>query len=408
MQIYSYANYSSKARGIPLVSVKMRQKISFPKKTKGKSPFQLTKKSPEKTEQVIKLPKVFSFKSFLITLGSGITQTGNTIKKHGKALLITILAFILVSCAAAGILCFASWQEKHTSPLTLQADPELEIARLDKMMADFAMENYGNISEDGDITDADFTKAIVFTQPVSFQTYKVQKGDTISGIAKKFGLGNISTLISVNDIGNVRSLCAGQKLKIPSMDGITYKVKSGESLASIASKNNISQDAILDVNDLTNETLQVGQVIFLPGAKLDQKTLNLAMGDQFIIPIKASYRISSPFGARLDPITGKKSYHKGQDFACPTGTPIYSSMGGKVIFSGETWLYGKHIIIDHGNGYQTLYAHMSKIIATKGTYVTQGTRIGLVGNTGYSTGPHLHFTVYKNGNPVNPMAVLKN
>ncbi|MCQ2596662.1 MAG: M23 family metallopeptidase [Treponema sp.] len=396
MQIYNYANYQQKTRRIQLINRKPRQERTF----------SLSQKSAGKTERVIKLPKVFSFRSFLIVLGSGLTETGNTIRTHLKAILICIIAFAVAFGAAFGILSYSSYNAKHSAPLVLQADPEAEIARLDKLMADFALENYGEISENGDISDIPVSSAL-FTQPVTFQTYKVQKGDTISGIAKKFHLTNISTLISVNDIGNVRVLGAGQKLKIPSIDGISYKVKSGDSLASIASKNNISQEAILDVNDLTDDVLQVGQVIFLPGAKLDQKTLSLAMGDQFICPIKAAYRMSSAYGARLDPITGKKSYHKGQDFACPTGTPIYASMGGTVIFSGESWLYGKHIIIDHGNGYQTLYAHMSKIIASKGTFVNQGTRIGLVGNTGYSTGPHLHFTVYKNGNHINPMSVLK-
>jgi len=394
MQVYNYVNYQQKTR-----------KINFPTLNFQRKPAK-TAFTPRNSFD-FQVPRLVSFKSFLITLGNGLSKSGEAFRKHIKVILISSFAFILAFAAAFGLLAFASWNENHAAPLTLEADPETEIARLDKLMADFALENYGNISENGDITDA-ININTVFSQPVTYQYYKVQKGDTISGIAKKFGLTNISTLISVNDIGNVRSLCSGQKLKIPSIDGITYKVKSGESLASIATKNNISQDAILDVNDLSSEVLQTGQMLFLPGAKLDQKTLNLAMGDQFICPIKSSYRMSSAFGPRLDPITGKKSTHKGQDFACPTGTPIYSSMGGKVIFAGESWLYGKHIIIDHGNGYQTLYAHMSKIIATKGTYVTQGTRIGLVGNTGYSTGPHLHFTVYKNGNPINPMSVIKN
>ena len=81
-------------------------------------------------------------------------------------------------------------------------------------------------------------------------------------------------------------------------------------------------------------------------------------------------------------------------------------MSGTVVFTGISNVFGKYVIIDHGNGYKTLYAHMSKIIATKGQFVGQNTKIGLVGSTGYSTGPHLHFTVYKNGNLVNPMSVL--
>lgn len=403
MQIYNYADYQTTRRSFPVLNLPLRR--SGAGRYTTKTPGRVSK--TEKTERVLKINRVFSVKSFIIALGAGLTQTENLLKSHLKLALISLLALTAAVSASLGVFKFFSWNASHADPLVLQADPETEISRLDKMMADFAMENYGNINENGDITDA-INVSTAFTQPVTYQNYKVQKGDTISGIAKKFGLTNISTLIQVNDIGNVRSLSAGQKLKIPSIDGITYKVKSGETLAAIATKNGISQESILDVNDLESDILQVGQIIFLPGAKMDPKALNQAMGDQFIIPIKAAYRLSSPFGPRVDPVTGKQnSFHKGQDFACPTGTPIYASMGGKIIFSGESWLYGKHVIIDHGNGYQTLYAHMSKIIATKGTHVTQGTRIGLVGNTGYSTGPHLHFTVYKNGSPINPKTVLK-
>ena len=214
-------------------------------------------------------------------------------------------------------------------------------------------------------------------------------------------------MISVNDIGNVRQLAAGQKLRIPSYDGIIYTVKKGDSLDSIVKKNKIDLESLLDVNELTSETLTAGQQLFLPGASLDSKSLKTAMGDRFIMPIAAKFRWSSPYGARIDPIAGVKSFHTGTDMACPTGTPILASMSGKVIATGENRVYGLYVIIDHGNGYQTLYAHMSKIIATKGMWVSQGTRIGLVGSTGYSTGPHLHFTVYKNGKMINPMSVLK-
>ena len=361
----------------------------------------------KRTHNTIVIPKVFSVRSFLIYLGGIVSTVFDKTKKNSKVIIISLLSVLFAVCLVFGSSKIYFYSQTHASPLTLSELQDSEISRLDKMMADFAIENYAEVNESGDIKDAVITATELFTQPVTYQTYKVLKGDSVSGIAKKFGLSNISTLISVNDIGNARALAAGQKLKIPSIDGILYTVKSGDSIASLASKNSISVEAILDVNDLSSEILQTGQILFLPGAKLDQKTLSLAMGDQFINPIKSTYHFSSRFGWRDDPISGKRSYHKGDDLACPTGTPFYASLSGKVIYVGESWLYGKHIIIDHGNGYQTLYAHASKIIATKGQWVSQGTRIGLVGSTGYSTGPHLHFTVYKNGNPVSPSSVLK-
>ena len=248
---------------------------------------------------------------------------------------------------------------------------------------------------------------ISYTQPVTYQNYSVRSGDTISGITRKFGLRNISTLISVNDISNVRQLGAGQKLKIPSIDGIIYTVKKGDSLESIVKKYNVKLATILDVNELNTDVLSAGQQLFIPGAAMDSKSLKEAMGELFIMPLKSKFRWSSSYGKRIDPIAGVSSFHTGTDMACPTGTPIYAAMSGTIATAGVSRVYGNYVIIEHGNGYQTLYAHMSKIIATKGQWVSQGTRIGLVGSTGYSTGPHLHFTVYKNGKLVDPMSVLK-
>ena len=308
---------------------------------------------------------------------------------------------------------FLNYIENHTGPLEFQTEESSDIEILNNLMSAFALENSIEYDENGFIigltkeVDTVAPRTLSYKQPVTYQNYKVKSGDTISGITKKFGLSNISTLISVNDIGNVRQLAAGQKLRIPSYDGIIYTVKKGDSLDSIVKKNKIDLESLLDVNELTSETLTAGQQLFLPGASLDSKSLKTAMGDRFIMPIAAKFRWSSPYGARIDPIAGVKSFHTGTDMACPTGTPILASMSGKVIATGENRVYGLYVIIDHGNGYQTLYAHMSKIIATKGMWVSQGTRIGLVGSTGYSTGPHLHFTVYKNGKMINPMSVLK-
>lgn len=131
------------------------------------------------------------------------------------------------------------------------------------------------------------------------------------------------------------------------------------------------------------------------------------MGELFAWPITAEYRISSRFGARKDPITGADSYHTGIDLACPTGTAVKASMSGTVAKAGWSNVFGNYVIIKHIDGYQTLYGHLSKIKTKKGAFVNQGEIIGLVGSTGYSTGPHLHFTVYKNGKLVNPATLLK-
>ncbi|MGB3202868.1 MAG: peptidoglycan DD-metalloendopeptidase family protein [Nodosilinea sp.] len=125
---------------------------------------------------------------------------------------------------------------------------------------------------------------------------------------------------------------------------------------------------------------------------------------RFVFP--ANGNISSGFGNRRHPILGYSRFHAGIDFAASQGTPIYAADSGRVIFSGWYGGYGQAVIIDHGGGISTLYAHASRLLVSEGQAVQQGQAIGAVGSTGLSTGPHLHFEVRQNGNPVNPVAYL--
>ncbi len=125
---------------------------------------------------------------------------------------------------------------------------------------------------------------------------------------------------------------------------------------------------------------------------------------RFVFPANA--RISSGFGNRVHPILGYSRFHGGVDFAAPQGTAIYAADSGQVIFSGWYGGYGQTVIVDHGGGITTLYAHASRLLVREGQAVQQGQSIATVGSTGLSTGPHLHFEVRRNGNPVNPMGYL--
>jgi murein DD-endopeptidase MepM/ murein hydrolase activator NlpD len=115
-------------------------------------------------------------------------------------------------------------------------------------------------------------------------------------------------------------------------------------------------------------------------------------------------RMSSGFGKRVHPIYKTVRFHWGNDFTAPVGTDIYSTGKGKILVAEESRSgYGYHVIVDHGYGYQTLYAHMSKILVKKGQEINRGEILGLVGNTGLSSAPHLHYEVLKNGTKVNPV-----
>jgi murein DD-endopeptidase MepM/ murein hydrolase activator NlpD len=323
-----------------------------------------------------------------------------------------IPAFLVCAVIPATVINITKHIENRTGPVALKSVSSSDMELLDKAMSHFALEQDGDdFDENGNVLADDGTvltaASVGVGQKVTFSTYKVQSGDTISTIARRAGLTNISTLIAVNDIDNVRSLRAGQKLRVPSLDGIVHTVSAKQSLNSISVLYHTSVEELCDANDLESRILRVGQELFIPGAKLDSASLRKAMGEFFMTPLSAGWRLTSHFGTRPDPFTGVSTYHTGVDMAAPTGTPIKAAMSGRIAYVGWSNVFGNYVIINHGNGYQTLYGHMSKTLAHVGEEVSQGTRIGLVGSTGYSTGPHLHFTVYKNGRLIDPLTLLK-
>ncbi|MBN2796410.1 MAG: peptidoglycan DD-metalloendopeptidase family protein [Clostridia bacterium] len=135
----------------------------------------------------------------------------------------------------------------------------------------------------------------------------------------------------------------------------------------------------------------------------DLKLQELYAGGKMIWPVDGYRTISSPFGNRIHPILGVYKMHTGIDIPCPTGTKIMAAQQGTVIWSNWLSSYGKAIMIDHGGGIVTLYAHNSSLIVKKGDKIVKGQVIALSGSTGNSTGPHLHFEVRENGEYVDPM-----
>ena len=240
-------------------------------------------------------------------------------------------------------------------------------------------------------------------QNLKFSTYAVRNGDTLSGVANRFGL-NIDTIISINDIKDAQALVVGMKLEIPNKNGLRYRVKRGDSLGKIANIFAIPLETLVDWNNLDSAVIKPGQELFVVGARLSTNSLNRVLGKLFIYPTKG--RLTSRFGSRKNPFSGVAETHKGIDLGNFVGTPIAAAMNGTVArVAYDPWL-GKYIILTHADGFQTLYGHLSKIIVSKGQRVRQGHKIGEMGNTGYSTGPHLHFVIFKNSVPVDPLKYL--
>ncbi|MDR1317599.1 MAG: M23 family metallopeptidase [Spirochaetales bacterium] len=239
---------------------------------------------------------------------------------------------------------------------------------------------------------------------LSVQNRRIESGETISSIAGKAGL-SLDTLISFNHIQDVRKVPVGAQLKLPDRNGILYTVKRGDSLFSIAKAYSITTGAIADVNNLESSTIHAGQELFIPGARMHQFDLKKILGELFIRPTAG--RLTSSFGMRPDPFTGVRRFHNGIDLAAPEGTSIFAAMAGKVVKVGVHAAYGRYIIVSHAGGYQSWYAHLRKPLVEQGRSVSQGQLIGEMGNTGYSTGPHLHFSIFKDGKAVDPIKFLQ-
>ena len=230
--------------------------------------------------------------------------------------------------------------------------------------------------------------------------YTVRKGDTLSGIAKMFGVST-NTIVWANDISNGK-IREGQELVILPITGVRHTIKKGDTLRSIANKYKADLGEILIYNGLSLDTKIVpGDELIIPDGQVS--------GAQSAIASRSSapsaVQVSS--GYYLRPIAGgRKSQglhgYNGVDIAAPVGTPIYASADGTVIVSkksGYNGGYGLYVVVSHSNGTQTLYGHMSRVDVNVGQRVNQGEVIGAVGNTGRSTGPHIHFEVRGARNP---------
>jgi murein DD-endopeptidase MepM/ murein hydrolase activator NlpD len=258
-------------------------------------------------------------------------------------------------------------------------------------------------------------------------TYTVQSGDTLFGIAEKFKLRPETILWANYDVlqDDPHMLEIGQVLNIPPVDGVLHVVKEGETLEAIAQKYNVSPEAIRNAewNGLQDGgEPQVGQVLIVPGGTRPfagwtppRQAYVVAGGKR--LPSGACPSVQVPplgTGSFIWPVNSRwrsgydfTAYHPGVDFAGRPGDPVYAADAGTVVYAGwSTVGYGNLIVLDHGNGYQTYYAHLSAIFVGCGQQVAKGATIGLVGSTGRSTGPHLHFEIRGPGGFVNPWRVL--
>ncbi|HRH31680.1 MAG TPA: M23 family metallopeptidase [Candidatus Paceibacterota bacterium] len=289
---------------------------------------------------------------------------------------------------------------------------------------------------------ADEDVAVDHEGEATIKTHIVKSGDTISSIAEKNGV-SINTIVWANNLDRKATLKIGEELTILPVSGIQYTVRRGDTIDSIAKRYGAETNDIQDFNDITNAGLIAGVKIIVPGAELSpvaavaavakapaktttptpSATPKVAVAPKpaatpaplgVPVPVESLGELvhgklvrptvnngsSAGFIRPIAEGLGRKSQDKHDgfavDLAVATGTPIMAAQTGTVILvksGGYNGGYGSYVVIEHAGGIQTLYAHMSKTIAKVGDVVAQGETIGLVGSTGRSTGPHVHYEV---------------
>jgi murein DD-endopeptidase MepM/ murein hydrolase activator NlpD len=245
-------------------------------------------------------------------------------------------------------------------------------------------------------------------------TYTVQPNDNVWFIAQGFGLKAETVLWANPAVEKAPDLLSvGQKLFIPPVDGIYYTVKKGDTVQKLAKdyKTTVEKIVGFKANDLQEPyTLTAGQKVMLPDGQKKMPALTNLYPMTYVGSApkgapKGSGRFAWPTSGTLTQAFW--SGHSGIDIANRRGTAIRAADAGYVVLAGvDTWGYGNQIVIDHGNGFKTRYAHLSRIDVKAGQTVKKNQVIGLMGSTGHSTGPHLHFEIIRNGVVRNPQGYL--
>ena len=277
-----------------------------------------------------------------------------------------------------------------------------------------------NVTDSTSSSDQEALQAVsgplrVSTEDVDFPTtdtvsvYEVKKGDTIQDVAKLFNV-SVNTIVWANNLKS-RTISKGETLIILPITGIKHSVKKGDTITSIARKYKADDQDIAIYNGVdVGATLAIGDTVIVPDGEIQivqsPKSVKTTTKPKKT-KILDLYAYSAPSDFLIKPVAGgRKSQgihgHNGIDIAATPGTPVLASASGRVIVAklgGYNGGYGNMIIITHEKGIQTVYAHLKDVYITSGQSVAQGQAIGEVGNTGRSTGPHLHFEVRGAKNP---------
>lgn len=238
-------------------------------------------------------------------------------------------------------------------------------------------------------------------------THTVSDGETLNGIAALLGVAT-SQIMADNQLLSAGEIVPGETLRV-ARDGILHLIKEGQTLTDISNTYGVSIDRITVANGISDPSrIFAGEEILIPGATtaLWEAVVRFSHGQstRFIWALEGE--VVSEFGWRVHPVLGMRHHHNGIDIDVPTGTIVHAAAAGKVFFIGEQEGYGTTVILKHANEYYTLYGHLSKPLVRVGQFVEIGQGIAESGNTGISTGPHLHFEIRNREFPVDPRSYL--
>ena len=232
-------------------------------------------------------------------------------------------------------------------------------------------------------------------------SHRVKKDESLWLIAKRYGI-SIESIITANKLNSqkIHSLKAGELLKIPHFSGIFHSIGRGDTLLGLSKKYQVRLSEIMKYNDVPNY-LSPGQTIFIPHSSFDEEKRRKFFGTIFSIPVKIGI-LTSHYGMRFHPIKKKTLFHAGIDIGKNEGAKVFTIGNGRVVAVGNEKNYGNYAIVKHNFGYSSLYAHLDAVSVKENQKIKRGHPIGTVGNTGSSTGPHLHFELRKNDKLINP------
>ncbi len=300
--------------------------------------------------------------------------------------------------------------------IALKSQPQVVMESLEEIKES---EEIGSLTQGGSaIVKPEISSTKKSVQPRDeIIKYVVQSGDTISTIAADFNV-TVNTILWENNLSAYSIIRPGQTLSILPVSGVSHTVVRGDNLIKIANKYDVSAEKIMKYNKLASANqLRIGEKLIIPGGSKSSyvrtRTVSYS-GVSAITSIIKAPNAATVAGNKMNwPTVGHRitQYyswrHTGLDIANKIGTPIYAADAGTIEFIGWSNGYGNNIIINHGGGKKTRYAHLSKFYVKRGQSVGKGESIGAMGSTGWSTGPHLHFEVIINGVKYNPLNYIK-